>query len=489
MKDQCDKSIGGTVARYAASKYYQQGLGTITTFLRPKLLSPEYFGMWTLLKMILQYAAYAHLGTQSAMRCLLPLYRSRNEDGYADTLRFTAFTAGLGMNLILAVVALVLAFIPWFSPELRAGFGTVALVVLLHYYHDHLIALLKAEQAFGLVTLSNYVYVTVAFVLTIPLLYFFNIYGLYLSIVLTYAATVLQLQMVCRFRLGLVIDRRALRELLGKGVPMVVMAFTVILITTSDRIIVSAMLGKESLGYYGIAVIVFNFMINLPGTAREVMEPRLMATLEGSAVAEVMAEYFSKPLLSTAYLMPFLVGPVFFALPVAIPLLLPRYTAGVGAAQMLAFGVPFLAMAYVPRILIVAHNWQLPVCWRLPPVLILNLALSIALVKQGYGLTGVAFASSLSFALLLIVLLHFMRGRLGDAMTGWGAFTGWLALPFLVMTVTIFVLHKATALLAINPFVLALLNTMVYVAIMAALFLAVSRRIEMIRIPGRKKRQ
>lgn len=470
-----DRSLRMTVAKYAASKYYRQALGMVTTVLRPRLLSPEHFGLWTLLKLVLQYASYAHLGTQPAMRCLLPLYRSRGDAEHSDSLRHVAFTSGLTVNLTLAAVSVALALVPAFRPELRAGFGAIAILVLLHYHHDHLISVLKAEQDFDLITLSTYVYVTTAFICTIPLLYFLNIYGLYLSLIITYAVTIIQLHAAHPFGLALGMKARLLGELVGKGFPMMITSFAVILVTTCDRIVVSAMLGKAALGYYGVAVIVFNFMVNIPGTARAVMEPRLMATLETSAPRSVVRDYLSRPLLQAAYLMPFLIGPVVFALPVAIPILLPRYTAGIGAAQLLAFGVHFLAMSYVPRMLIIARNWQLQACWWLTPVVAVNLVLSIALINAGYGLPGVAFASSLSFVILFGALLLFLRVKLGDEILDWPSFVCRLALPFPVMYATMFALAKTVGHVTQNRYFAAALSMILYTGVMAVLYRAAGR--------------
>ena len=91
--------------------------------------------------------------------------------------------------------------------------------------------------------------------------------------------------------------------------------FTAILINTSDRIIISYFLGTEQLGYYGIADMVLGFIIQIPGTAREVIEPRMMQDIYKCSMKEHLNEYFIKPMFHTAYLMPFLIGGIFLLCP------------------------------------------------------------------------------------------------------------------------------------------------------------------------------
>ncbi|MCD6416053.1 MAG: hypothetical protein J7M08_05095, partial [Planctomycetes bacterium] len=74
-QDAQDDSVAPVVAKYSSGRFYRMGLGLITAFIRPKLLSPEYYGIWTLLKLIPNYLSYAHGGTRTAMRYLIPLYR------------------------------------------------------------------------------------------------------------------------------------------------------------------------------------------------------------------------------------------------------------------------------------------------------------------------------------------------------------------------------------------------------------------------------
>jgi O-antigen/teichoic acid export membrane protein len=428
-----DRSTTPVVAKYWSGKFYRQCLGAVTAFLRPKLLSPEYYGVWTLLKLIPRYASYGHLGTRSALRYLIPLYRARGDQDTTGALRGTGFIFGLIVTSILSAGVAVLAVAGDFSLPVLAGLASMALLMVLQYYHHFLTSLLKAHEEFGVITRSIYVIVTLTFLTTIPLLYFFDIYGIYASVILAELGTICYLRAAYEFGRGGPFHPSALRELLQKGFPIIILNLAVALVTTCDRIVVGAMLGKEALGFYGIAIMGLAFLIEIPGTARSVMEPRLMRTIEQRDPAEIIGDYLISPLVKTAYLLPFLIGPAFLGMEAGVSLLLPRYMSAVPAARTLSLGALLLALAYVPRMLIIAKNWQLGVCWRLPPVLAVNVLLGIALVRAGYGLFGIALATIIAFGMLFLILYGFLRARLGAEAFPEGRWILTLIPPVLVM--------------------------------------------------------
>ncbi|MCD6416621.1 MAG: oligosaccharide flippase family protein, partial [Planctomycetes bacterium] len=376
-------------------------------------------------------------------------------------------------------------FGPW-TMVVRLGLATTSALVLLGYYHGFLVAVLKANEAFGILTKATYLQVTATFATTLPLMYFLrmyglSVYGLYASVVISFLITIGYLRLSFPFQRGQVFRWPVLWGLLKKGFPIVIINMSVMLITTCDRIIVGSLLGKTAVGYYGIAALTVALLINIPGTAREVLTPRLMRAVESTPQDELVSRYLLGPLLNTAYLMPFLVGPVFFALPVGIRLLLPRYWQGIVAAQTLTLGVYFLALAYVPYMLIVAKNWQFQASWRLPPILVFNVVLGIVLVGQGYGLFGVALSTALSFVLLAVVLTGFLwsKLRLGAARRRRYLFA--LAAPVVVIYLLINCLSLTVRRFVPDVYAGAALSIGIYCGVLWLLYRAASARLALLK--------
>ncbi len=226
---------------------------------------------------------------------------------------------------------------------------------------------------------------------------------------------------------------------------------------------------------------IFAFLKQVPGTAREVIEPRLMKSLGSGPAETAVNEYLLKPMIHTAYLMPFLIGPILFLFPMFVSLLLPRYILGIAPTQILAPGVYFLAITYAPQTMIVANNWQTQALYFLPPVLGTNVLLSIVLVKQGFGLSGVAASSSLSFLLLALALVGFLSRKLESKGSQWRRHLVGLVMPVPVMLLTYWALRSLVPRFVSNDDLAGAVGVLIWWAVMLLLYRQASRKLPLLR--------
>jgi O-antigen/teichoic acid export membrane protein len=462
IKDRQKDSLVGVIAKYSSSNIYYQILGLLNAFIRPKLLTPELYGLWHILIVIPKYSAYSTLGTHTIMRYLIPYHDSRSEQQQISDIKGTIFYSALITKILIAAVLVIILLTGHMSLKVRLGLLTMAYLVIMEWYSDYYITTLKAYQRFNLVTSSNYIQATVAFMASAVLIYFLNIYGVYLSAIITfmviisYLRTKYPLGSFGVFRFSLFID------LVKKGFPLMIYDLSSVLISSTDKIIIAYFLGTAQLGYYGISVMVFGFLMQLPGASREVIEPRLMQKLDKDSNEETLKEYFLKPLINAAYFMPFLIGPIFFILPVIISLILPRYISGILPSQIIALGGYFFSLICLFRGIIVANNWQVKA--SLVPIVLLfvHVTLSILFIKLGYGINGVAASCSISFFLLFVSLFFFVRKRCYYAEEDWRQITTGICWPFPVMCATIFLLNIIAKILHTNIYLSAVCNLFLF---------------------------
>jgi O-antigen/teichoic acid export membrane protein len=469
------KTMFNTMVTYACSRYFRQVSGVFLAVLRPKLLGPSFYGLWTLFKIVPRYSEYLHLGARDALRFFLPYYRKRGDTKYAETITNSVFTATGVLHTILAVGLLMLCLRDGFSTQVKFGLVCMAGYMPLEFYNRHVITILRAEEKFTLIARLNYIGSFVVFALTVPLLYWFRIYGVFLSVFLVRLtiSVILFTQVGLRARFSF--KWQPYVEMVRKGFPIMLSDFCVELIMTSDRIIITVLLGQTDLGYYGIAVMVMAILIQLPGTAREIMEPQVMRDMDGRMSASFVEDYLLKPLVNTAYLIPFLIGPICLALPTAIPILLPKYIPAVVPTQIIALGVFFLSLAFVPRPIIVAHGWQVPIARYLPIVLIVNLTASVVFVKMGYGILGVAIGSSLSFAMLFLTLFIFLACKLKVGSPHWHRHIFALSLPFPIMCLVLFGISRTLPHFIANDILYSGAAIILFTAIMGVFHVISSR--------------
>jgi O-antigen/teichoic acid export membrane protein len=458
-------SVFSTIVQYSASRYYRQFLGIFVAILRPKLLSPALYGLWSLLRLIERYASYTHLGARTAMRYRIPFHESRGEDEQIKTIIGTTFKWSLWMAMLSSVLLIGASFRPGLTLEVRAGLLSFSVVVVLLWYYGHIIALLKAQQDFKLISAANYIYFTAIFVCSVLFIYLWGIYGAYLSVIVPLMIVIPYLRSKYTRPETNPFDRAALFELIKKGFPIVLFNVTALLISTADRFVIAGFLGKEQLGYYGIATMCMGFMMNTPGASREVVEPKMMQSFGKNSTEEGISEYFLRPLVNSAYLMPFLVGAAFFLLPLVIPVVLPKYVAGVAPSQILVLGSYALALSYTVRGIIIAKEWQVQASGVMVVALVVNVLLNILLIRAGFGIVGVAVASAVSFYALLILLLVFVSIKDRFISKRLRATALSLCYPCVVMLSSIFLLEYFGKYLSVHVIVLALLKLLLFTLI------------------------
>ncbi len=460
--DKKKESISKNIIRYSASNYFRQFLSVLTAFVRPKLLSPEYFGLWNLLKIIQTYSSYMHLGSRSSMRYLIPFHESRKEDDKIRDIKGSTYWGSFYLNLMLAVILVLISFFSGLGREQRMGLMAFAVIVMLQWYCDYRISLLKAYQNFKLTSSSNYVQSSLMFILTLILIYFWGIVGAFASVIVTLTVMVFYLMKKAPGEAPGIFKGNVFRKLIRYGFPIMLFNVIAILIRTSDRIIVSWFLGMEELGYYSIAIMILGFLMNIPGVSREVIEPKIMAQMGSGEPGPWIREFFVEPIINTAYLMPFLIGFVVFALPIFINRVLPVYGTGVFPAQILVVGGYFLALSYGVRGIIVAHNWQMQASVGMLFSLVCNILVSIVFIKAGLGIVGVSLGSALSFLVLLVCQLLFICKKNKTIVSQLLPRLFHLFFPFLVMCLSIVLLECGDTYFSRNDFISAGIKLMLF---------------------------
>ncbi len=137
-------SIFVNILHYASSSIFQKLLGVFTALARPKLLSPELFGLWSVLNVLPNYASYLHLGSRSSMRFLIPVYETRGEEEKISATKAAVYRGTLLPTLLFALVLLLSALFLDLQIEMRIGLSvsvprkmlaTSQNAIILHTFH------------------------------------------------------------------------------------------------------------------------------------------------------------------------------------------------------------------------------------------------------------------------------------------------------------------------------------------------------------------
>jgi O-antigen/teichoic acid export membrane protein len=464
-----------TVARYSSSHFYRKALGLLNSLIKPKLLNPEFYGLWSFLSLISQYALFGHLGSREAMRYMIPHHQSRKEADEIPKIVGSTFYLSMAMALATAAGLVIFSFVKNIPVVERWGLITVAAVIILECLMYHNLNYFKGMQEFNLVSNSLFLDATFTFVTGVVFIYFFNIYGVYISAVLSTCMTVLYTFRIERFPRHIRFSVNQLKNLIKLGFPLTFMNFISMILYSVDRIIIINFLGIKELGYYSISLIVVEFIMHIPSASREILEPKIIENLVHESEENILTNFLLRPLINTSFYIPLLIGCVFFLLPIVLPSLLPAYSLGLVPSQIALYTAYFISLIFITRGLIVAYRLQYAACIISIIVIIFNVILSIVAAKSGLGLEGIACSSAIAQCLHLLLLLGLIRKHCASSFAKIRRKLSLPLYPFFAMTLLFLALSYLQAIWQFSIFLENIICLLIFLTVMLSIIYISSR--------------
>ncbi len=411
--DASPPSMLGSMAHYIPSVFFRTVVGVVNTVVRPKLLNPYGFGLWSLFSVIPQYASYLHLGSRDYMRFAVPKLSAPEDRGEVLRIEASVFWGVLAPNLGVAAALALVAVFGRFSAQIRIGLAGFGLIVVLTCLYEYAVNLLKGHQRFKQLSRAMYMRNMAQLVLSVVLMLRYEFYGLLVAVPLSLLLPLIYMSSCYPFlRVGR-FSWPVYREMVAKGLPLALFAFLMTLMLTSGRLLVAAALSPEEVGYYALGALALKGLLTFPGATREVVEPRIMQDSRGLDDAELQENYLYGPLVFSACCMSLVVGPLFYLLPGVIEWLLPAYVKGIAPLRAMLIGFYFMALIYPLRGIVVARGMQRGAAILVGLGVCLNVVLSLLALRMGYRITGVAVASATSYMVLFVALCAFLRVTCG----------------------------------------------------------------------------
>lgn len=424
-----------SIVWFASSNFFRQGLGAVTTLLRPMLLAPELFGLFTALRLVPMYSQYLHFGARDSMRYMLPLHEAHGEHDRAARLQATVFSGAFAINMVAVLGLLALALFTDWRVEVRIGLVICAATVFVNSIVDHFITELKGYQLFKIVGLCNYFNALTMLVSNLVLILWLGFYGALLAqtVVMALLLVFLALRGNIRFKGRRGFEWKVFWGALSLGAPTMFFDVALLMMRSADRLVIAQYLSYEQLGYYGLGAMMMGYVMNIPGATREVMEAKLFENLRGNSAAAAFHEFVVRPMMMIALTMTVLIGPAVLMLPALVVWILPDYVEGVPATQILVLGAYFLAVSFPIRGIMAAYGWQKWGALILVSAVALHIGFSIVLIKAGLGIVGVALSAGLAFLLAAAALFLFVVFKLPERPKGLFGDAAAILLPFPLM--------------------------------------------------------
>lgn len=391
---------------YSAGNYISQAVGILSGFLLRVFLEPYYMGIWQGLSIITTYTSYTNLGISKSAAREIPYFISKNNNEKAESLKNIGFTFSLVTIIPVGLCCIGIAFSQRssFNLYLFWGFIAIGLVVILERLESYIITILRSKKKFAAEAVNKVFGSLINLALVVILVRHFKLFGLYGVDTIVLVCSIIVLLILSKERFRIILKKDELRHLLKIGIPLVLLGFMSVNVTNVDRIVILKMLGAERLGLYSIAIMMGTMVYTVSNMASIILYPRFQELYgknddkdEVHAMMIKIIRFLWLPLL-------ILISGCVIFLPYLVRQFIPKYNEGITAMQFFLGGIYFFSLSAFCSNFLVTINKQVYCLFICAATMLINLILSIASVKLGFGIEGVALSASVSYFFHFAVL-------------------------------------------------------------------------------------
>jgi O-antigen/teichoic acid export membrane protein len=412
-------------------------IGALTTFIVARVLSPGDFGIWVTLLVVGSFSSIICLGTLESLIKLFPFYTGKGEAAKALNLE-----SGVLGSIVIAAAVLCAAgatfhffvatgpLVP-FIPYIRIMAASSALGVFSAFFYHRFMA----HQDFKFVSAIDSMRSVSMFIFIVPFSWFWGLTGAVAAIAFNEAVMLVISFLVNKRTLGSVRPQfkpGQLADLVRIGFPITIIWWTYMFQTTIDRVLSISLLGKDQAGYYGLGASIVSALVLIPMVLGRVLYPKVNEEIGKNAGQTELLSYVIMPAQALAILLPVIIGTIVIAIPDLYRLLFAKYVPGILSAQVLLLGAYFVCLIRSGVNYLVAIDRQNRVLAYAAASLVVNVGLSVALVKLGFGILGISMGMALSGAVLATLLWKSVFKQLGYTFKKQVAGVYNLYLPFLI---------------------------------------------------------
>jgi len=414
------------VGVYSIASQVTQIISVVVGVITRNLLGPFQMGIWSTLQIVLHYSSYAAVGTTAAIAREIPYSLGKKNPEEADAIKnaVTSFQLSTSLLLGVGVLVYVVAFGATLSGPLFWGLFGMSALIVLQRLSNLLIGLLRAYKKFELVSRQTILSSLVNGLLIVVLAYPFKIYGLIVAMILSFLFNIMYLFRRHDFHFTLdfspkVMFGKRMRDLTAFGFPLLLMGVFVALLKTIDRIVTIKMLGFEAAGFYSVSTMAVNFLVSIPNSLGIIMIPHFGEKFAAADRAQDVKGYVGQATFGLSYVMPMIIGIAWLITPYFVTTFMPEYSEGIWATKYSILGTFFVALALPYNSLILTMKRHMSLFPMIGAAIASSVVLSVAAVRVGWGISGIAAASVISFFLYFLLQFFLVARSLYSDAEAW----------------------------------------------------------------------
>ena len=331
--------FGRVLVRFGSAQIVSNFLRLISGFIVVRAIDPEMYGEFIGVGVYMGYVLLGQGGILNGLSRELPFEFGRKNDLYAKNLAYSSFFLSILLSLLTALAFLIIGLYQLYFGHLIVGLVYLSYTAIGGFQllnTQFLPRLYFRNKDFDSLSNQN-IKIAVGTFLTVPLVYFFGIYGLLLR---GFVLAIYQFGLLFYnkpFKLQFTFKLRHFKTLLKTGFPIFLVGQINPLWTTVINTYIFSVGGALNMGLFALSGIVQRAIGVIPAAFSSVIYPRMTIMLgEGKSIKAILKANV-RPLFFQFGVMLLLAIVGAILMPPAVDFLLPKYAGGVKAAQWMIF--------------------------------------------------------------------------------------------------------------------------------------------------------
>jgi O-antigen/teichoic acid export membrane protein len=479
--------VSRDIRSVSSSIVFGLAISSVRSILLFRILPPAVLGAWKTALIADTVSEFARLGVNRGLEVQVPYHDARGETQAASEVISTAATFSLGLGLFYGIAVFIAGWLVE-GPELRAALWALAVIMTVLQPYFFLRDLAYARQRFALRTRENVLRSAADAVAAVAGAATLGIAGLGAGTALVVVASALYLMRAQAFRFHRGFSLSRLRSMIRIGLPYSLAEAAFELLRRLDVLMIAVLLGSESVGYYGISLLILDTasVVARRGVS-QVLSSHLMRAYGRTGSHRAVASYFEAPARLFSYLLPPVLGAGSFFIGDFVRWVLPQYQAGIAAAEVTMWAIFFVAMHATLSSFFVAAarmGWSLKYFLLVLPVAALA---QWMVAHAGWGIVGVAWATVGSLALLSTGEMAVARTSCGHSKRHTIAFLATTYLPIAIAMPLRFLVEAAGDGWPLPVGVAPYAKAVLFLVLMAPLVAAYEMKFSLLRLVRRAR--
>jgi O-antigen/teichoic acid export membrane protein len=372
------------------------------------VLLPNEYGTYGFLSLWLSYAALVSPGILMAGRREIPVYIGKGDNKAADTVQNISLTGELLYTLIPFLAILTASFF-FKESAIKLGLVIIAATYLVSQVASYLASINFIRELFGVVLKARVILAILSPVIVLSSVRWLGMYSLLVAPLVGGFVLLGYYLRAKTVTFHFTLDRSEIVRLVKYGIVLQLGGLVYWLVRLSDKTVIAAMLSRYDLGLYTYATMFIAYALIIPTDFGNILQPILWREAPNGSFRAVkrIVVYVA---LGTAMLIP--LAQLFYYL--VMQLVTVDYVGSITSFNILSYNIYLVTIVTVPNLILSSSviNRQNVNLLVYVVGLVLQVSLSILVVKLGYGIAGVALTVTCVQGFIALVLYYITRSNM-----------------------------------------------------------------------------